>query len=41
MLCWRTTSTLSAYVVIIDPQQTVAQADGVAALDQVWKAISA
>jgi hypothetical protein len=36
MLCWRTSSTLSAYALVVDPQHPVKEAEGVAALDQVW-----
>ncbi|HST80411.1 MAG TPA: hypothetical protein VLL08_01580 [Kineosporiaceae bacterium] len=39
MLCWRTSPTLSAYTLIVDPQHTVKEAEGVAALDQVWNAV--
>ena len=39
MLCWRTSAALSAYALVIDPQHTVKEAEGVAALDQVWSAV--
>lgn len=39
MLCWRTSATLSAYVLVIDPRATLTDADAAPALDQVWSAI--
>ena len=39
MLCWRTSSALSAYALIVDPKHVVKEAEGVAALDQVWSEI--
>lgn len=40
LVCWRTSSTLSAYAVVIDPKAKapIADADGVAAVDTAWKA---
>jgi hypothetical protein len=38
LLCWRTTSALSAYSVIIDFDHTPVDAEGVALLDVGWKA---
>ena len=38
VLCWHTTSTLSAYVLLIDPKAPVAVATGRKALDEVWTA---
>jgi hypothetical protein len=40
LLCWRTSSSLSAYSLIIDPEAKapVSNADGAAALDAAWKA---
>jgi hypothetical protein len=40
MLCWRTSSALSAYALIIDPKHTVKDVEGVAALDQVWSEVA-
>jgi hypothetical protein len=38
VLCWHTTPTLSAYVLLIDPKAPVAVATGRKALDEVWTA---
>ena len=40
LVCWRTSSTLSAYAVVIDPKAKapIADAEGVAAVDTAWKA---
>jgi hypothetical protein len=38
VLCWHTTSTLSAYVLLIDPKAPVAVETGRKALDEVWAA---
>ena len=40
MLCWRTSATLSAYVLVIDPRATLADADAAPALDQLWNSAS-
>jgi hypothetical protein len=39
-LCWRSSSALSAYALLIDPKSTVRPADAAAALDQSWAAIT-
>jgi hypothetical protein len=38
VLCWHTTPTLSAYVLLIDPKAPVAVETGRKALDEVWAA---
>jgi hypothetical protein len=38
VLCWHTTPTLSAYVLLIDPKAPVAVETGRKALDEVWTA---
>ena len=40
LICWRTTPTLSAYALVVDPRATapVPDADGAAALDVAWRA---
>jgi hypothetical protein len=38
VLCWHTTATLSAYVLLIDPKAPVAVETGRKALDEVWAA---
>jgi hypothetical protein len=39
-LCWRTTPSLSAYTLLIDPKKSVSVQEGSAALDDVWSAIT-
>jgi len=40
MVCWRKATGLTAYVAIIDPRATLTDADGGAAMDQLWTAVS-
>jgi hypothetical protein len=40
IVCWRTGASLSAYAVVIAPKSVVTDADGAAALDELWNAVT-